>query len=175
MMSLTIHMALLGGVVVAVPVMGLSTILQARRYGDPRHLRRLFLFMLSALLSAAMGVAFAYWVLLPAGLGFLLRFGAGVATPTIKISEYMDLVLSMFFWLAIIFELPLGMFLLAKFRIISHKGLRRFRKYVPAAAFILAAILTPTFDVVNQTLLAVPMILLYEAGIFLAWLARPRN
>jgi len=47
------------------------------------------------------------------------------------------------------------------------------RKFVPVMAFILSAILTPTFDMINQTLLAVPIIVLYEVGLFLSWLARP--
>ena len=175
MMSLTIHLALMGGVVVALPVLGLGTFWSlGRLIGFSQAYRRVGVFLLSAVASAVCGVAFAYFVLLPAGLGFLLGFGADIATPTIKITEYVDLVTSMFLWVGLVFELPLAMFLLAKMGIVHHTQLRRLRRYVPAAAFILAAILTPTFDVVNQTLLAVPMILLFEVGVFLAWLARPK-
>jgi sec-independent protein translocase protein TatC len=80
----------------------------------------------------------------------------------------------MIFWLGVIFELPLAMFLLAKLRIISHRGFRKFRKYVPAAAFVLSAIITPTFDLVNSTLVAVPIIVLFEVGLVLSWLAEGR-
>ena len=67
------------------------------------------------------------------------------------------------------------MFLLAKMRIVSYLRLRGLRKYVPVSAFILSAIITPTFDVVNQTLLAVPIIVLYEIGLFLSWIAWPEE
>ena len=118
-----------------------------------------------------LGAAFGYWVLLPNGLKFLLNFGTGVAVPLIVLSEYISLLTAMIFWLGVIFELPIAMFLLAKLRIVSYLRLRRLRRYVPVAAFILSAIITPTMDVLNATLMAVPMIVLYEVGLFLSWLA----
>lgn len=176
MMTLTIKVAMAGGVAAALPILGLSIFWTlGRAIGFSRAYRRIGIFLLSVVASALCGVAFAHYVLLPASLRFLLGFGADIATPTIKITEYMDLVWAMFFWLAIIFELPLAMFLLAKMGIVDHKRLRKLWKFVPAAAFILAAIITPTFDIVNLTLMAVPMILLFEFGVFLAWLARPRT
>ena len=118
-----------------------------------------------------LGAAFAYFVMLPTGLKFLLNFGTGVAVPLIVLSEYIDLLTAMIFWLGVVFELPIAMFLLAKMRIVSYLRLRGLRKFVPVAAFILSAIITPTFDIVNQTLLALPIIVLYELGLFLSWVA----
>lgn len=63
------------------------------------------------------------------------------------------------------------MFLLTKLRLMTHERLRRYRKYVPAAAFVLSAIITPTFDVVNQVMVAAPIIVLYEVGLIFSWLA----
>jgi len=121
------------------------------------------------------GAAFAYIVMLPTGLRFLLNFGDGVAVPMILIDEYINLLTAMTFWLGVVFELPIAMFLLAKLRVVSYLRFRRLRKYVPVTAFILSAILTPTFDIVNQTLLAVPIIVLYEVGLFLSWAAWPEQ
>ena len=68
------------------------------------------------------------------------------------------------------------MFLLAKFRIVSYWRFRQLKRtYVVFAAFILSAIITPTLDIVNQALVAVPIIVLYEVGLAGAWLARPRD
>jgi sec-independent protein translocase protein TatC len=113
--------------------------------------------------------------MLPTGLRFLLNFGTDIAVPVIVISDYIDLLTAMMLWLGVIFEIPIAMFLLAKLRIISYLRFRRLRRYVPISAFVLSAILTPTFDVINQTLLALPIIVLYEVGLFVSWLAWPEE
>jgi len=69
--------------------------------------------------------------------------------------------------------LPLLMFLLAKLRLVSYQRFKRIRKFVPPAAIIVSAILTPTMDIVNQLMLAGPIIILYEVGLALSWLAQP--
>ena len=129
------------------------------------------IFMPATVACFLLGAAFGYWVLLPNGLKFLLNFGTGVAVPLIVLDQYISLLTAMIFWLGVIFELPIAMFLLAKLRIVSYLRLRRLRRYVPVAAFILSAIITPTMDVFNATLMAVPMIALYEVGLFVSWLA----
>ena len=171
MMGATIQLAIRGGVIAALPVLVVRVYTLFRSLVPPQQRRFLVIFLPATVLSFLLGAAFAYWVLLPTGLRFLLNFGDGVAVPVIVLSEYIDLLTSMILWLGVVFELPIAMFLLAKMRIVSYLKFRGLRKYVPVAAFILSAIITPTFDVVNQTLLAVPMILLYEVGLFLSWLA----
>ena len=173
MMSATIHLAMRGGMLLAAPVMVVSmfTLLSPML---PRQSRRfLTIFIPATFVCFAGGAAFAYFVMLPTGLKFLLHFGDGIAVPLITITEYMELMTAMMFWLGVVFELPLAMYLLAKMRIVAYQRMKRFRKFVPVAAFILSAIITPTFDVINQTMLAVPIIVLYEFGLFLAWMARP--
>ena len=171
MMGATIQLAIRGGVFAALPVLVVSVYSLFSSLVPPQQRRFLVIFLPATVLSFLLGAAFAYWVLLPTGLKFLLNFGDGVAVPLIVLSEYIDLLTSMILWLGVVFELPIAMFLLAKMQIVSYLKFRGLRKYVPVAAFILSAIITPTFDVVNQTLLAVPMILLYEVGLFLSWLA----
>jgi sec-independent protein translocase protein TatC len=171
MMGATIQLAIRGGIIAALPVLVVSVYTLFSSLIAPQQRRFLVIFMPATVVSFLLGSGFAYWVLLPTGLKFLLNFGAGVAVPVIVLSEYLDLLTAMIFWLGVVFELPIAMFLLAKMRIVSYLRLRGFRKYVPVAAFILSAIITPTFDVFNQTLLAVPIIVLYEVGLFLSWVA----
>lgn len=175
MFSVTIDLVMKGGIVAAFPVAvyhlyRLASPMIGRR---PRRLIRNYL-MLGAVLYLG-GTAFAYFIMLPTGLRFLLSFSTDIASPMIRISEYLTLVLAMLFWLGVVFELPLLMMLLAHIRLVSHRQFQKFRRYVPLAAFILGAFITPTFDAINQTLVAVPLILLYELGILLAWLVRPKG
>ena len=172
-LSVTIRLSLTGGVIFAIPVLVL-TIFYLVSPLISRHERRLVALFLPAILAAYLaGVSFAYFVMLPVGIAFLLSFGEGIAVPTIRISEYLSLAIVLLFWLGVIFELPLVMFLLAKLRLVSYQRFRRVRKFVPPVAIILSAIITPTFDVVNQLMVAIPIIVLYEVGLLLAWLAQP--
>ena len=188
-LAVTIRLAILGGLVCATPVL-VGTVFYLVRPLLKRNERRLVaLFLPAALLAFLAGTSFAYFVLLPVGIAFLLSFGEGVAVPTIRISEYLGLALSLLWWLSVIFELPLVMLLLAKLRLVSYQRFKRIHKFVIPAAIIISAILTPTMDivnqlllagpivalyqVVNQLLLAGPIIILYEVGLLLAWLAQP--
>jgi len=173
MMGATISLALRGGALAAAPitVVGLYTLVRPAM-PDAQH-RFILLFFPATLVCFLAGGAFAYFVMLPTGLGFLLNFGGGVAVPLITINEYLDLMMSMMFWLGVVFEIPVAMYLLAKTNIVSYRRMQNLRKFVPVSAFILSAIITPTFDAFNQTLVAVPIILLYELGLFVAWVAHP--
>jgi sec-independent protein translocase protein TatC len=171
MFAATIHLAMMGGIIAAFPVLTLSVYQLLSPLLNRRQRRFAVIFLPAIFMCFLGGGAFAYFVMLPTGFKFLLHFGDGIAVPVIRITEYMSLVTAMIFWLGVIFELPLAMFLLAKLRIVSHRGFRKFRRYVPAAAFVLSALITPTFDIINSTMVAVPIIVLFEVGLFLAWLA----
>ena len=175
MMGATIQLAIRGGVLAALPVLVVSVYTLFSSLVPPQQRRFLVVFLPATVVCFLLGAAFAYFVLLPTGLQFLLNFGTGVAVPVIVLDEYISLLTAMVFWLGVVFELPITMYLLAKMQIISYLRLRGLRKYVPVAAFVLSAIITPTFDIVNQTLLAVPIIFLYEAGLFLSWVAWPEQ
>jgi len=174
MFGLTISLAVKGGLVVAIPVLLYNIYGFFRPILSKQQRRTVLLFMWLALFFYLGGTAFAYYILLPTGLRFLLQFGADIATPMIRITDYLEIALAMLFWLGIVFELPLGMLLLAKLRLVSHERFKRFRRYVPIAALILGMIITPTVDPVNQTLVALPIIALFELGLFLSWMARPK-
>ena len=77
-------------------------------------------------------------------------------------------VTSLLFWMGLIFEIPLVMFILARMGAVTSRFLSRFRRYALILAFVLGAIITPTLDPINQTLVAAPIVVLYEFGILLA-------
>ena len=108
----------------------------------------------------------------PPMVDFLLNFGGDIATAQIRISSYISLMLTLLFWMGIVFETPIVLFFLSKIGIVTPEFLARQRRYAVVAAFILGAAITPTFDPINQSLVAVPIIVLYEVGIWLAKLGR---
>ena len=86
----------------------------------------------------------------------------------ISIGNYINLILALTFWLGLIFEMPVVIFFLAKIGLVSPDFLGRHRRYAIVIAFILGAIITPTFDPINQSLVAIPIIVLYELSVWLA-------
>lgn len=113
------------------------------------------------------GMAFAYYVVFPV----VFRFVVGIAPEGVEvatdITAYLDFVLSMFVAFGFAFELPVAIYLLVWAGVVTPKALRSYRPYVLVFAFAVGMLLTPP-DVVSQTLLAIPMYLLYEIGIFAA-------
>ena len=127
MMGATIQLAIRGGIITALPVIIVSVYTLFSSLVPPQQRRFLVIFLPATVLSFLLGAAFAYWILLPTGLKFLLNFGTGVAVPVIVLSEYIDLLTAMIFWLGVVFELPIAMYLLAKMQIVSYLRLRGLR------------------------------------------------
>ncbi len=111
------------------------------------------------------GAAFCFFVVLPFALDFLLHYQTEYIKPMISVGNYMDFCMKFILAFGAVFELPMVMVVLARMGVVSAQTLARNRKYAILAAFIVAAVLTPTPDVFNQTLMALPMIFLYEVGI----------
>ena len=127
----------------------------------------------SALALFYAGCAFAYFLVLPMVFGFLARVTPdGVAMMT-DISAYLDFVLVLFLAFGLSFELPVALVILALLGWVTPAQLREGRGYAVVGIFIVAAVRTPP-DVVSQLMLAVPMCLLYEAGILAAKMVAPR-
>jgi len=171
LLTTAIKVSFVSGLVLASPVILFQVIMFIAPGLTGREKRYLFGFMPAALLAFAGGVAFAYYVLTPPALHFLLTFGGDVAVPMIRISNIINLMIRLLFWMGLAFETPLVMYLLASLGIVSAQGLGRFRRYWVVVAFILAAMITPTVDPVNQALVAGPLLVLYEVGILLARIA----
>jgi sec-independent protein translocase protein TatC len=115
-----------------------------------------------------LGAAFGYFVTLPFALRYLLTFGTDFAKAAIRISSYISFVLTILFWMGLSFEMPVIIYVLAALRIVTPRRLAGFRKYAILIIFVISAIITPTPDPLNQTFVAVPMIVLYEVGILMA-------
>jgi len=175
MMGATISLAIRGGTVLALPVLVTGILTLLKPWIRTSYWWFLTIFTVLTVVSFLTGAAFVYIVMLPVSLEFLLSFGEDVAVPLILLDKYIELTSSLMLWVGLIFELPIAMYLLVKFRILSYQKLRRFRKFVPPTAIILAGIITPTFDGFNQIMVALPMWMLYEVGLFTSWLAHPEE
>lgn len=116
------------------------------------------------------GMAFAYYVMLPAGLDFLLQV-AGFETQLTP-SSYFKFVSSVVFWIGLVFEFPLVIFILAKLGLVQARTLARQWRIAVVVISILAAMITPTVDPVNMSLIMGPMILLYFLSVGLAFIAQ---
>src|SRR6478672_13200772 len=138
-----------------------------------REKKLAFPLLASALTLFYSGCAFAYFLVLPMVFGFLARVTPdGVAMMT-DISAYLDFVLVLFLAFGLSFELPVALVILALLGWVTPAQLREGRGYAVVGIFVIAAIVTPP-DVVSQLMLAIPMCLLYEAGIIAASLVAPR-
>jgi sec-independent protein translocase protein TatC len=133
-----------------------------------RHEKRLATpLLVSSVFLFYLGCAFAYFLVLPMVFGFLASVTPeGVAMMT-DIAHYLDFVLVMFLAFGCCFEVPVAVVILAALGWVTPEQLTTSRPYVVVGAFVVAAILTPP-DVLSQILLAVPMCLLYEVGVFFA-------
>ena len=113
------------------------------------------------------GMAFAYFVVFPVVFGFITGYAPqGVAVMT-DIDKYLGFVLTMFMAFGITFEVPVAVIILVTMNVVSVAKLREIRPYVVVGAFVIGAIFTPP-DVVSQVMLALPLWILYEAGIVAA-------
>ncbi|MGD9818770.1 MAG: twin-arginine translocase subunit TatC [Desulfomonilaceae bacterium] len=111
------------------------------------------------------GAAFAYFIVFPAAFSFFLGYETTVLKPMIAIKEYVSLVALLMLAFGAVFETAVLIVFLGLLGVVDSAFLKKGRRYFVVLAFIIAAILTPTPDVVNQVLMAVPMMLFYELGI----------
>ena len=171
LLTTAIKVSFVAGLILASPVLVFQGVMFVAPGLTGREKRYLFGFMPAVILAFAGGVAFAYYILTAPALHFLLTFGGDIATPLIRISNIINLMIRLLFWMGVAFETPLVMYLLASLGIVSAGSLARFRRYWVVVAFILAAIITPTVDPFNQALVAGPLLVLYELGILLTRIA----
>jgi sec-independent protein translocase protein TatC len=138
-----------------------------------RERRMILPLLVASTLLFYMGVAFAYFVVLPLVFGFLTAAAPeGVAVMT-DIAKYLDFVLGLFFAFGVCFEVPIFTIVLVWTGLVSPADLADKRPYVIVGAFIIGAVLTPP-DAISQTLLAVPMWMLFELGLLCSRLFAPK-
>jgi len=121
-----------------------------------------------SIISFYAGAAFGFFLLVPPAIKFLVIFGGDISIPLIRIGSLVQLTISLMIWMGISFQLPIIMYLLTILKIANHHKFKSLRKWFIIIAFILGAIITPTFDPVNQLIVAIPIILLYEVGLILS-------
>ncbi len=132
------------------------------------HERRLVLpLVMGSVLLFIAGVAFCYFFVFNMAFRFIASFAPESVQLAPDIEQYLSFVMTMFLAFGVTFEVPIAVILLAKMGVVSVEKLREVRPYVIVGAFIVAAIVTPP-DVVSQIMLAIPICLLYEAGVFIA-------
>ena len=133
----------------------------------PKEKRFALPFVVLSTISFFIGVAFCFFIVLPMAMQFLLTFDPSIQQMP-RFGEYVDFTLKFLLAFGAIFELPLAITIAARLGMVTPQFLSRNRKYAILLNFVVAAILTPTPDVFNQALMALPMCVLYEIGILAA-------
>lgn len=172
MFAVTVDLAFRGGLLVALPffIIGLYRIAPTA----PLPSRKFLAIQAPAVIGLyAAGLAFVYFIMLPRGLSFLLNFGTDVAVPLISINAYFGLMKALLLWVPLVFQMPVLMYLLAKSRVLSYRRIGKARKVVPFGLAVFTGIITPTVDLVNFLMMYIPMLLLFEVGMFLMWTVTP--
>lgn len=136
--------------------------------------RYVFPFMFSTVALFLAGGYFGYRLVYPQALEFLIGYGKQF-TPMITIGEYTDLFLTIIIGMGVIFEMPILVFFLSLMGIVTAGWMWRNLRYSILVIFIIAAILTPTTDILNMCIFAAPMVALYILSIGIAWMVHPKQ
>jgi sec-independent protein translocase protein TatC len=168
--SVAIKVSIYTGILISSPIIFLQIILFLSPGLKKNEKMFLYLSIPIIYVTFSLGLIFGLYVLFPPAIRFLITFGSDIATPYIRIGNYISILISLLGWMGLIFQTPLIMFILGKLKIINSIKIKRFRRYFWVVSFVLGAIITPTFDPINQTLVAIPIILLYEIGFILVWI-----
>ena len=164
--------ALVAGILVASPVI----FYQAWKFIAPglyqNEKKYVIPFVVSSSILFSGGALFGYFIVFPYGFQFFLGFETEIIRAMPSVKEYFSLASKLLLAFGLVFELPVLMFFMSKMGIVTVPFLKKSRKYAILLSFVAAAILTPP-DPTTQCMMAVPLIVLYELGIFVARFARP--
>ncbi|OLE74344.1 MAG: twin arginine-targeting protein translocase TatC [Acidobacteria bacterium 13_1_20CM_2_57_8] len=168
--NLELKLALLAAIFLAAPFI-LAQVWLFIAPGLYKHERRYALpFIIFSTLLFVAGGLFGYFIAFPFALQFLIEWGRNMKLTTIiSATEYFDLFIMIELGLGVIFEIPALIFVLARMGLVSGGFLLRNTRYAILIAFIVAAVITPTTDIPNMMMMAVPMILLYMLGVGVAY------
>jgi len=167
--SLYMQVCLTMGVMLAIPVITYQFLRFVMPALHPREKRMVLLVTPWAFIMFIGGVVFGYYFLIPPATKFLLNFGSNLALVQPRMSNYINFIMKMLLTIGLVFETPVITTFLARMGIISYRWLASKRRWWILIAFVLAAIITPTPDAVNQTIVAGTLIVLLEVSIWLAW------
>jgi sec-independent protein translocase protein TatC len=173
--SFYIDLSLIGGVVLAAPVIAW----QVWRFVAPGlyvNERRLVVpFVLLAVTGSVAGAAFSHFVLFPSMMTFFRSFEAPGMRFMPRVEDTFALYKNTLIGMVLVFQIPTVVYVLARIRVVTARGLWRHLKHAVLGAVIAAAILTPSPDPWNQLAFAAPIVAMYIIGIAIAWLVRPRR
>lgn len=166
-----IKLAVLCGIIISLPVL-LYQIWAFISTGLKQNERRYILFYGPvSFIFFLLGAVFAYTVIVPNGMKFLLGFASDYLQPMISVSKYISFMVVVVLSFGLVFELPIAILFLTKINLVNAKFLRKNRRIAIILIFIIAAILTPP-DVFTQIMMAVPLMCLYEVSILLSYLVK---
>lgn len=173
---LSMKLSFFAGIVLAFPLL-LLFILQFVMPGLHKHEKRvLWPSMLVGFGLFLCGVFFAYYIVLPRALDFFYEWSGNLGVSNDwRIGEYISFATQFTLLFGLAFELPVVVMVLVKLGLLSYETMSSTRSYAVLAIFVAAAVLTPTPDALTLTLMALPMLILYEICIWLAWLDRRKN
>lgn len=123
--------------------------------------------VISATLSFLAGITFAYFVMLPLMVAFAANFGSKGIQNIIDVNEYLSFFTTLMIGTGLVFELPVLSFILAQFGVLNSKFLQKYWRHAMILILIVAAVITPTPDPVNQSIFAIPLFLLYEVSVLI--------
>jgi len=175
MLGTIMRVCLFSGIIIAMPYLTYEVIMFVSPALTRKEKRYIYLILPWIALMFAAGIIFSYFVLAPRMILFLTTFGGDIATPQIKIGNYISVVTRLLLAMGLVFEMPVLTTFLARLGIITSKWLADKRKTAIILAFILAAIITPTIDPINQSLVAIPLVILYEMSIWMAKLVQKKE
>ncbi len=130
--------------------------------------RSVWIFIPFVIISFVAGILFAYYLVLPPALRFLNSFNSDEVKNLIGFKDFVTFTSKIMFWSGLTFELPIFMFLLAKIRIVTWRRMAKWWRFAIVISFVAGAVISPTPDPFNQTLVAVPVFGLYWLGVLLA-------
>ena len=169
------RVALYGGIILASPFLLWQVWLFIAPALYRRERRWAVPFLLVTVLFFLSGCAFGYFIAFPRVCEFLVGMGTSTGfTPVITINEYLSIASKTIFGLGLCFELPILVFFLARIGLVTERFLLAKLKYAVLLIFIIAAVITPTPDVMTQCVFAIPMIVLYLIGVAIAWAFKRR-
>ncbi len=162
----SVEVAIYVGVFLSIP---LVIVLIFREFRDVfrGHITRGFLYVLFSVVLFYLGSVFCYLIVLPSGIGFLLSYEGGALKAMMSTERFVRFCVTMIFAFGAAFELPIVLLLLGKIGIVTSRMLSRTRRYALLIIVVAASVITPTPDIYNMSLLAVPLYALYEIGILL--------
>jgi sec-independent protein translocase protein TatC len=173
--SLYIQVALIGGILLAAPVVMYQVWLFIAPGLYSKEKRFAIPFVLLTTGGFFLGAAFNHYLAFPSMMWFFASFNSSSLQFIPKVEDTFDLYLTMILWMGVVFQMPTIVFFLAKMRLVTARFLWNQLRYAILLTFIVAAVITPTGDPMNQTIFAAPMIGLYLVSIVIAWLVNPRN